>query len=105
MDITTLIQQAIPLIPFRNKNQAQIFLNSYIPDDQLALISALYIGRDHIHQQTLLNGYQNANRQTHNHISAVDFAQILVDKHDAARGYFDSFLRCGGTVPGFLGNF
>ena len=102
--ITQLIAAATPHIPFANQAAAQAFLNQYSVDDQAALISALYIGRDHIHDSAIRGDYVpngmafdrffttgNAPKWD---IAPTDFARILYEKNSALQTYFDAFNRC-----------
>ena len=102
--ITQLIGAATPHIPFASESAAQAFLNQYDTDDQAALISALYIGRDHIHASEIQPGYVpngiafdrffttgDAQRWL---IQPSDFAEILHGKNTNLGGYYEAFLRC-----------
>lgn len=105
-DIQQLIAAADQFIPFKNSDVAQDFLNKYSTADQAALISALYIGRDHIHSSQLNNDCLNSgipfDRYFHTGggngvrwlINPEEFAQILYEKNTALRTYYQSFLRC-----------
>lgn len=55
--IQQLITAADSLIPFQSASTAKAFLNQYSIDDQAALISALYIGRDHLHANQIQSNY------------------------------------------------
>lgn len=114
-DIRILIQAADQLIPFKNEDIAQTFLNQYSEADQAALISALYIGRDHIHDQVIRNDYVplgmafdrffitgNAPRWD---INPNEFARILYEKNSNVRTYYAAFLRCVAASQYSLQNF
>ncbi len=94
MHIETLIADAQIHIPFTTETDAQNFLNKYSSDDQLALISALYIGREHIHMDTLGSQCVGVNRTDSNHIAEKEFAQILYEKGANVNAYYKAFLRC-----------
>jgi hypothetical protein len=103
-NVTQLIASAKQNIPFTNQAAAQGFLNQYGVDDQAALISALYIGRDHIHDSSIRADYVPSGMafdrffQTGDAskwlINPSDFARILYEKNTNASVYFDAFLRC-----------
>ncbi|KHT17581.1 hypothetical protein [Pectobacterium brasiliense] len=114
-DISVLIQAADQFIPFKNEDIAQTFLNQYSEADQAALISALYIGRDHIHDEVIRDGYVpvdmafdrffitgNAPRW---YINPKEFARILHEKNSNVRIYYTAFLRCVAASQYSLQNF
>jgi len=115
--IQQLISAAQPLIPFKNTSEAQGFLQQYTIDDQAALISALYIGRDHIHHSQLNDDCLNAgiafDRYLHTGgghgvrwlISTKDFAEILYEKNANLSTYYQAFLRCANGSAVNLSNF
>ncbi|ENR6005631.1 hypothetical protein ACEWMH_000307 [Citrobacter freundii] len=104
--IQQLIAAADPLIPFQNTSDAQMFLQQYSVDDQAALVSALYIGRDHIHSSQLNEDCFNAGipfdcyfHTGGGHgvrwlINPAEFATILYEKNTSLRTYYQSFVRC-----------
>ncbi|SAE59398.1 hypothetical protein [Enterobacter kobei] len=104
--IQQLINLVDPQIPFKNTSDAQAFLNQYSLDDQAALVTALYVGRDHIHLDTLnsdcFNSGVSFDRYFHTGgghgirwlISPSDFATILYEKNTNLRTYYKSFERC-----------
>lgn len=103
--IVDLINSAKPYIPF-NQNTATSFLGQYSIDDQCALISALYIGRDHIHNNTfnpeMFDISESNARFSHTgcnpnwNIPPDHFPSILDEKNTNLHIYYDSFLRCAG---------
>lgn len=113
--ITQLIAAATPYIPFANEATAQAFLNQYAVDDQAALISALYIGRDHIHYSQIQPNYVPSGMALDRFfttgdpskwlISPSEFAEILYQKNSALQTYFDAFLRCMQGSSLSLANF
>ncbi len=105
--IDTLIQDIYDEIPFQSETHVSQFLSHYPDDDQAAFISALYIGRSHIHDNSLNHDYQRylsnypINRFTETgeppefqFISKDDFASIIFGKKSCLTEYFGSFLRC-----------
>jgi hypothetical protein len=101
--IVQIIASAKDTIPF-NQNNSQAFLDNYDTSDQCALISALYIGRDHIHYAKLDSEYfvvseaesrfYHTGRSPKWAIDPSDFAHILYEKSDSLAVYFDAFIRC-----------
>jgi len=116
-DINTLIAAVTPHIPFRNENAAQQFLSQYSEGDQAALISALYIGRDHLGQSAIQPGYVPASmafdRYFHTGgvagqrwlIAPSDFARILYEKNSNLNGYFSAFTLCASASGYSLSSF
>lgn len=104
--IQQLISQADPLIPFQNSSVADAFLQQYSIDDQAALISALYIGRNHIGANQLnddcfIEGipFDRYHQTGGGHgfrwlINPAEFATILYEKNTNLRTYYQSFIRC-----------
>lgn len=97
MHVDLLISQIMPKIPFSSEQAAEYFLKSYSYDDQLRFISALYIGRIHIHSNSL-NSDCNIpcpdGRRLFDDIEQTEFARILYEKNTCLTGYFNSFIRC-----------
>lgn len=102
--ITDLIDRVSSHIPFRSVEAAQAFLDGYSVDDQAALISALYIGRDHIHDTIIRDDYVPAGwafdryfttgREAKWDIPPRDFARILYEKGTNLPTYFTRFTDC-----------
>ncbi|HGI7029129.1 TPA: hypothetical protein ACJVFL_002457 [Klebsiella aerogenes] len=104
--IQQLIAEAAPYIPFQSKSIASSFLQQYSADDQAALVSALYIGRDHIHVSQLNSDCLNSgipfDRYFHTGgghgvrwmINPAEFPTILYEKNTALSNYYQSFVRC-----------
>ncbi|ATR41265.1 MULTISPECIES: hypothetical protein [Klebsiella pneumoniae complex] len=104
--IQQLITAADSLIPFQSASTAKAFLNQYSIDDQAALISALYIGRDHLHANQIQSNYIPAtipfDRFFHTGgghgvrwlIEPAEFATILYEKNTNLRTYYEAFERC-----------
>lgn len=108
-NINTLMNDLLLNLP-RTMNDAKIFLSKYSLDDQCALISAIYIGRDHIHYNTFIvesdetNAYFlpsdpysrffSTGKAPNWMIHPNDFAQIIYEKNSNLKTYFDAFTRC-----------
>lgn len=103
--ITQLIDSALANASFANEAAAQAFLNGYSVDDQAALISALYIGRDHIHSSEIQSDYvpkgiafdrffTTGNPPNWPEINPSSFARILYEKRTSLPTYYNAFLRC-----------
>ncbi|MGB6214503.1 hypothetical protein [Pseudomonas mandelii] len=114
-NITDLINSISPYIPFRNEESAKEFLDQYDNDDQAALISALYIGRDHIHDSIIRSDYVpngwafdryfTTGRAPKWDISPADFAKKLYEKSSNLHMYYTSFVRCTKASNYSLSNF
>ena len=112
MDIQKLIQQIKPHIKFDSEASAQRFLDGYDVSDQMALISALYIGRDHIHAQELREDFLKyaktgeLNRTWEEKtVPPKDYATVLYEKGLNLNTYYDAFLRCMTNSNINLSNF
>ncbi|CAI0896872.1 hypothetical protein [Serratia grimesii] len=104
--IQQLTNQVLSQIPFNSSSEAQGFLQPYTQDDQAALISALYIGRDHIHFNTIQEDYIPDSipfdRYFHTGgghgvrwlINPAEFKDILYEKSMSLKTYYGAFLRC-----------
>lgn len=100
MHIDLLIEAIIPRLPFASVEEAQAFLADLPPDDQIALISALYFGRSHIHSNAvnedylpyLLSGQMNRFWEQGN-IAPQEFATVLYEKGSNLFVYYDAFIR------------
>lgn len=102
--IMDLIDSISPHIPFRSEESAQTFLDRYDIEDQVALISALYIGRDHLHDSIIKLDYVPNGWAFDRHfttgsapkwdISPADFARILYEKNSNLHTYYKAFIRC-----------
>ncbi|QXI10589.1 hypothetical protein [Pseudomonas zeae] len=101
MHIDDLIIAVRPLIPFGSEAEAQVFLDGYESGDQIALISALYFGRSHVHYNEvgedysgyLFSGEMNRFWESGN-VSEEEFARVLYGKNINLHAYYDAFLRC-----------
>ncbi|WP_269902249.1 hypothetical protein [Paenalcaligenes faecalis] len=106
-NIFMLISAINPFLPFKSESDAQAFLNGYGLADQCAFISALYIGRDHLHSNGLNHDYVNANGtpiipidryhatgMSCELIHQKNFARILYEKNTILSNYYASFLKC-----------
>lgn len=101
--INQLIADVSPHIPFANEAGAQSFLNQYNVDDQEALITALYVGRDHIHGSTIQDNYVSQGMTLDRHfmtkngtswaIQPAHFARILYEKNSNLNTYYAAFTR------------
>lgn len=103
-NVVELISSVSQHIPFQNGERAQQFLDQYSTDDQAALISALYIGRDHIHDLGIRPDYVptgwrfdrffTTGREPKWDIHPNDFARILYEKNTNLHRYYDAFIQC-----------
>lgn len=112
MHIDDLIRDIKPHIPFNSEEIAQKYIDRLDQDDQIALISALYIGRNHIHSdkinddhiEYLLSGEMDRHWEKDN-ITKNMFARILYEKNTNLTNYYDSFIRCATNSGYDLHNF
>lgn len=99
-DIRILIQSAMSGDNFSNLTNSQNYLANLNTDDQLALITAMYIGRDHLHNDTINDDYlwmitdNKFNRYWHADIPKADYARVLYEKHSNLPSYYNAFIRC-----------
>lgn len=101
-EITDLINAASEHLPFPTRIAAQTFLDQYNQSDQCALISAMYIGRDHIHGNAITQEYVpqsipfdrffTTGDSSRWLIPPANFANILYEKNINVEKYFDAFL-------------
>lgn len=94
MDIYHAIDATIQRPP-RNLLQAAALLVQYPPDVQTQLITAIYLGRNHIHSAEM-QGDTDWTRRAIDGIPAESYAQILYEKasSNATATYLNSLLRC-----------
>ena len=99
-DIRILIQSAMSQNYFSTPTSSQNYLNNLEPNDQLALITAMYIGRDHFHSDTINDDYlwmikdNKFNRSWHSDIPQADYARMLYEKQTNLPSYYQAFIRC-----------
>jgi len=94
MDIYHAIGATIQSPP-RNFLQADALLAQYPLDTQTQLITAIYLGRDHIHS-TEMRGDTDWTRRAIDHIPVENYARILFEmaSSNATSTYLNSLLRC-----------
>ncbi|MBJ9973980.1 hypothetical protein IAE35_01955 [Pseudomonas sp. S75] len=100
MHIDKLIAAIVMHLPFQSVEAAQAFLSELAPNDQVALISALYFGRSHLGSDCVnedtwpyLQSGQMNRLWEQDSILPADFATILYEKGSNLAGYYDAFLR------------
>ncbi|MBJ7265432.1 DUF3775 domain-containing protein [Idiomarina abyssalis] len=86
------LKNSVPL----NQSQADSFLASLSEKEQEQIIAAIYIGRDHLHDQELASGYK-MDRKIIDHISKAEYGRIIVEKNTAVKQYLDALTRCAGA--------
>ncbi|MFL1916979.1 hypothetical protein ACJW8B_16530 [Plesiomonas shigelloides] len=105
--IVNLINDAVSATPFTLVS-ADTFLSQYQVSDQAALISALYIGRDHLHDNEIRDDYVPQSMVFDRYfitgdgnprwdINPADFARILYEKSTNLGMYFTAFVRCANS--------
>lgn len=79
--------------PPASEVDAQVFLDSLPPKLQEQLICAVYLGRDHIHSNSLRDDVELSCLAT-DHIPREDYARILYEKSSCIPGYLESLISC-----------
>lgn len=118
--IATLMKDLLANLP-HSQDDANHFLSKYSLDDQCALISAIYIGRDHIHYDHFIeeseetsayflpsdpySRFFSTGNLSHWLIPPSDFAQIISEKANNLRTYFNAFIRCSQNSGYNMANF
>ena len=87
MHIDHLIGAIVPKLPFASSEDAQAFLSDLAAEDQIALISALYFGRSHLHSDTVNEDYLPYL------LAPSDFATVIHEKGSNLVSYYDAFIR------------
>ncbi|MCK6951933.1 hypothetical protein L8T13_21210 [Enterobacter roggenkampii] len=95
MHIDTLIQRLLEALPAINSEvQAKSFLQNFELSDQMALVTAYYIGNKHLHENELMPDTGRLHRTLHDHIEHSEYADIIHKKRFAISDAMNSFLRC-----------
>lgn len=81
----------------RSVEDAQVFLDTLSPDVQEQLISAIYLGREHIHSTKLRNDVEISRSYT-DHIGKDEYARILHEKGDNVITYLNKLESCAKTT-------
>ena len=85
--------------PFQSEAAAQAFLSSISPEAQAQVISAMYIGRNHLH----LDQFSDDDApyvspagliKYCDHIEPKEFARILCEKGQSTQTYLQRFILC-----------
>lgn len=107
MHIDDLIENIRPYIPFRSEQAAQDFINRFEEGDRIALISAMYIGRSHIHSNEIDDDhikYLHSGKMDRywdkDSVPDNEIARVLYEKNTNLTTYYDAFIRCT-TNSGF----
>lgn len=96
MSINNIIDNLLASPP-RTLADATAFLSKLTPEEQMHLIAAIYIGRDHLHcteirQDMMANG--GLKRTSIDHISPNEYAQILFEKSGSLGVYLTKLREC-----------
>ena len=112
MHIHQLIQNISSQIPFQSEQAAQQFLNSLAKEDRIALITAMYIGRTHIHLDEINEDHLEKLRSGEidrfwdaDSVQDNEIARVLHEKNINLKSYLDAFVRCTGNSGINLSNF
>ncbi|ECM1026417.1 hypothetical protein BZ329_21830 [Salmonella enterica subsp. enterica serovar Enteritidis] len=110
--INKLINDLLSILP-ANESKIASFLSNYSIEDQCALISAIYIGRDNIHSNNFTEGRDTpyfipgdqhigyhrffaTGKSPNWEIEPTKFARIIFEKQNNLSQYFTAFIRCSG---------
>lgn len=77
----------------RSAEAAQVFLNTLSSNVQEQLISAIYLGREHINSIKLRDDVE-INRSYIDHVNKNEYAQIIYEKGDNVITYLDKLVEC-----------
>lgn len=104
MFIDQLIEEIKPHIPFASEESAQNFVDKISEDDRSALMSAMYLGREHLHSDKFSEEYLNRiksddmNRNSlGGDVSDEEVARVLFEKNTLLASYYEAFLRCAAN--------
>jgi len=76
--------------------QAQSFIDSLDAKQQMQIIAAIYIGRDHLHSDNW-NEDKMLSTDYIDHIPQSNYAQIVFEKNTALINYLNSIERCAAN--------
>ena len=76
--------------------QAESFIESLDAKQQMQIITAIYIGRDHIHSDHW-NEEKMLSTDYIDHIPKSNYAQIVFEKNTALINYLNSIERCAAN--------
>lgn len=90
-EIEDLIQ-AVPM----TQAAAERYLSGLSDKEQQQIIAAIYIGRDHLHSQSL-NTNDEISRRCVDHISKDDYAEIISEKGENVATYLKKIITCANA--------
>jgi len=88
------IENLIHAVPM-NELAAERFLSGLSDVMQQQIIAAIYIGRDHIHSETLER--MDISRDFIDHIGKEDYARIISEKGDNIATYLKKMVACANA--------
>ena len=100
MHIDQLIIDIKRSIPFKTKEDAQIFIDGYDYNHRIAFISAMYFGKQHLYRDTVSDEFytlftgEEDRLWEKTSVMDNDIAGILYGESEHLTVYYDAFLRC-----------
>ena len=93
------IESAYEHAPFASEEIAQNFLDQFQSITQFQIISAMYLGREHLHdgqfrKDLIQYASPDGLAKYCDHIEKDEFALLLKQKEGNAKKYFERFLVC-----------
>ncbi|MDR6798341.1 hypothetical protein [Acinetobacter calcoaceticus] len=80
-------------VSINSPNDVKFFLSQYSALVQQQFVSALYIGRDHIHYSSLRKDI-DVSRQNYDHIQASEYSRLIFEKGSNVSTYLQKFREC-----------
>ncbi len=82
--------------PPKSEAAAAAFLAPLSPEQRQRLIAAVYLGRDHLHQQAMRTDV-DLTREAIDHIPHEDYPRILYEKAESLDTYLGTLVACART--------
>ncbi|MDC4501889.1 hypothetical protein ACT4U9_11830 [Acinetobacter baumannii] len=82
--------------PINSINDVKYFLSQYPTNVQQQFVSALYIGRDHIHYSSLRENTEISS-QNYDHIQGSEYSRLIFEKGSNVATYLQKFRECAAA--------